>query len=155
MPEKKAYTAALSKAMALCSRMEYCRDDIRKKLESWGIRSEDENRIIKNLISENFLNEERYSKAFARDKFRYNKWGRLKISAHLKAKKIDDEIIKAALDQIDNEVYINTIKDLIHSHKRTVKAKNEYDLKGKLLRFGSSKGFESSILYDILNDLSV
>ena len=153
MSEKTAFTTALSKAMALCSRTEYCRSDIRKKLQSWGISSGDENRVIKHLVNEKFINDERYAKAFVRDKFRYNKWGKLKIAAHLRAKKIDEEAVGSALDEIDSDEYINLIKNLINSHRKTIKAKNQYDLKGKLLRFGSSKGFESSILYEILNEM--
>ena len=88
--------------------------------------------------------------AFVRDKFNYNKWGKVKISAHLKAKNIPSETIKSALDSIDNESYIKFIKENIASHRKSVRAKNQYDLKAKLLRYGLSKGFESNILYDIL-----
>lgn len=153
MAENNAHTIALKKAMALCSRMEYCQGDIRKKLQSWGLSTDDENRIIESLIRENFLNDDRYAKAFVRDKFRYNKWGKLKIAAHLKAKHVNSEIIRSALTEIDSDEYINILKNLINSHRKTIKAKNQYDLKGKLLRYGTSKGFESSILYDILNEM--
>jgi regulatory protein len=67
-------------------------------------------------------------------------------------KKIPGEIIKNALDSIDNDTYRKTIEDLISGHRRSVKAKNQYDLKGKLLRYGLSKGFESDLLYDILSN---
>jgi regulatory protein len=87
------------------------------------------------------------------DKFTYNKWGKVKIAAHLKAKRISGNILKSALDSINNESYIETIKELISSRRKSVKAKSKYDLKAKLLRFGLSKGFESQLLYDILNDL--
>jgi regulatory protein len=154
MPDTTSSNAALSKAMTLCSRMEYCQTDIRKKLEAWGVPSQDENKIIQVLIKENFLNEDRYARAFVRDKFRYNRWGRLKIASHLNAKNINGDTIRSALAEIDADEYVNVIKNLITSHRKTIKAKNQYDLKGKLLRFGSSRGFESSILYDILNDLA-
>jgi regulatory protein len=153
MPESQLYKTALSKAMALCSRIEYCSSDIRKKLQAWDVPSGDENKIINTLVKENFINEERYSKAFVRDKFRHNRWGRIKIAAHLKSKGLGNEIIRAALEEIDNEEYIRVIKSLITSHRKTTRSKNQYDLKGKLLRFGLSKGFESGILYELLNDL--
>jgi len=152
MPENNIYNTALSKAMVLCSRREYCTDDIRIKLRSWGVGESECEKIIRTLVKENFLNEIRYCEAFVRDKFRYNKWGKVKITAHLKVKKISPEIIKSALDSIDNELYIKTLKVMLAGHRKYIKAKNQYDLKGKLLRYGLSKGFESSLLYELLND---
>lgn len=153
MSETDLYKSTLSRAMALCSRHEYCIDDIRTKLQGWGVGDNDSEKIIRTLIKENFLNENRYTDIFAREKFKFNKWGKVKINAHLKSKKIPPEIIKAALNSIDNELYIQTLKDLLSEHRKHVKAKNPYELKGKLLRYGLSKGFESNLLYDLLNDL--
>ena len=153
MPENELYKTALSKAMNQCSRREYCTDDLRNKLQSWGIESKDSEKIIAILIKENFINELRYATAFVRDKFNYNKWGRIKIAAHLKIKKIEPDILSTAINSIDNVIYTKFLKELIAGHKKSVKAKNMYDLKAKLLRYGLSKGFESSLVYDILNDL--
>jgi regulatory protein len=152
MSENALYKTALNKMMAQCSRREFCSEDIRDKLQLWGLKSDDTVKIINILIKENFLNELRFSTAFVKDRFNYNKWGKVKISAHLRAKKITDNIIRTALDSIDDEIYKKVLKDLITGHKKSVKAKNRYDLKAKLLRFGLSKGFESHLLYDILND---
>lgn len=153
MSEKALFKIALDKAMAQCSRREVCCDYIRNKLVLWGIENNDSEKIIGILIKENFINESRYAAAFVRDKFKYNKWGKIKISAHLRIKKLPPEVITSALDSIDNELYTKFLRDLIEGHRRLVKAKNQYDLKAKLLRYGLSKGFESSLLYDILNDL--
>jgi regulatory protein len=152
MAEKALFKIALDKAMANCSRREFCCDDIRNKLLQWGLENNDVEKIIEILINENFINELRYATAFVRDKFRYNKWGKVKIAAHLRIKKLPSDIISSALDSIDIEQYTKFMRELIEGHKRTVKAKNQYDLKAKLLRYGLSKGFESSLLYDILND---
>jgi regulatory protein len=116
------------------------------------VEKKDSKKIIDTLVKENFINETRYSEAFVRDKFTYNKWGKIKIAAHLKSKSIPGDLIKTSLDVIDNELYIKTLKEIIFSHRKSVKAKNQYDLKGKLLRYGLSKGFESHLLYDLLND---
>jgi regulatory protein len=151
MTDNTLYRSAMNKAMDYCSRREYCCDDIRKKLLFWGVGNNDAERIIRSLIKENFINEVRYASAFVRDKFKYNRWGKVKIKAHLKTKKIPDEIIKSALDSIDNVLYTKLLEELIAGHIKKVKAKNQYDLKAKLLRYGLSKGFESSLLYDILN----
>jgi regulatory protein len=150
---EELFKIALGKAMAQCSRRELSCDDIRNKLQLWGIDNNNAGKIIEILQKENFLNESRYAAAFVRDKFKYNKWGKVKISAYLKSKKISSDIIREALDSIDHEQYIRFIRELLAAHRKTVKAKNQYDLKAKLLRYGLSKGFESSLLYDILNDL--
>ena len=153
MAENALYKIALDKAMAECSRREFCIDDIRIKLTLWGVERIDTEKILKTLIKEDFLNEPRYAAAFVRDKFKYNKWGKVKIAAHLGTKKLASDVIRTALDSIDNEQYTKALRGIIEGHRRTVKAKNQYDLKAKLLRYGLSKGFESSLLYDILNDV--
>jgi regulatory protein len=152
MGENPLYKTALNKAMAQCSHREYCCEDIRNKLISWGVGSADSEKIIDVLLRENFINESRYAKAFVKDKFNYNKWGKIKIASNLRIKKIPADIIRAALDSIDYDAYTKLLSDLITTHRKSVKAKNKYDLKAKLLRYGLSKGFESSLLYDILND---
>jgi regulatory protein len=153
MSENELFKVALDKTMSLCSQREYCCDDIRNKLLSWGVENDDSDRIIGILTDENFINESRYAAAFVRDKFKYNKWGKVKIESQLRYKNLPADVIKSALDLIDNEQYTKFMKDLIEGHRRTIKAKNQYDLKAKLLRYGLSKGFESNLLYDILNDL--
>jgi regulatory protein len=152
MTESALYKTALSKAMAQCSKREYCTEDIRSKLELWGVGSADTERIIAALIKENFINESRYASAFVRDKFRYNKWGKIKIAAHLRIKKIPSDKIRTALESIDYEVYIKVLRELIEKHKKSIKAKNQYALKAKLLRYGLSKGFESTLIYELLNE---
>jgi regulatory protein len=152
MSENTLFKTALNKAMAECSRRELCCDEIRNKLVQWGIENNDAEKIIGVLLSEKFIDESRYAFAFVRDKFRYNKWGKVKIAAHLRAKKLSPDIIKSALESIEDEQYNRFLRELIDVHRRSVKAKNQYDLKAKLLRYGLSKGFESSLLYDILNE---
>jgi regulatory protein len=153
MPDNELFKIALNKAMSLCSRKEYCIGDVLAKLQSWGTDDNDNARIIELLKKENFINEERYAFGFVRDKFNFNKWGKIKIAAHLKAKNIPGELIKKSLSTIDNDIYNKTISILLFAHRQSVKAKSPYDLKAKLLRYGLSKGFESSLLYDLLNDL--
>lgn len=142
---------ALNKAMSLCAGREYCYSEIRQKLTSWGVKNEDFERILKALTDGKFIDEERYAIAFAKDKFIYNKWGKIKIGSALKMKRITDEKITVALNTIDDAEYLDLLKNIIEKHKRTVKAKNQYDLKGKILRHALSKGFESHLVYDLLN----
>lgn len=153
MPDNELFRSSMNKAMALCSKREYCISEVLAKLQSWGSVDADNARIIELLKKENFINEERYTLGFVRDKFNFNKWGKIKIAAHLRVKNIPRELIKKALGTIDDKSYIKTLSNLLSIHRRSVKAKSQYDLKAKLLRYGLSKGFESSILYDLLGDI--
>jgi regulatory protein len=146
------YKTSLKKAMALCAGRETCLLDIKKKLVVWGVENEDIQKIISFLINEKFIDEKRYAVAFVKDKFRYNRWGKIKLASALRMKNIPDELISEALDSIDDDVYRGELKKIIENHKRTIKSKNKYDLKGKLLRYGLSKGFESHLIYDLLNE---
>ncbi len=152
MGNDNRYMIALNKAMASCSRREHCSQDIRNRLLMWGVSNSDADKIIRTLVKDNFINDSRFALAFVKDRFKYNKWGRVKIAAHLKMKGIASDIINPALNSIDNDEYISLLKDILKVRRKSVKAKNQYDLRAKLLRYGQSKGFEGSILYDILNE---
>ena len=153
MTENSLVKTAQKKAMALCASREFSVQEIRLKLLSLGLNASETESVISTLISENFVNDKRYAEAFVKDRYNHNKWGKVKIAAHLRAKIIPSELIESALAAIDDGQYRQAIRDILISHRRFIKAKNQFDLKGKLLRFGLSKGFESHILYDILNDL--
>ena len=96
MAEKELLKTSLSRAMALCARRELCTNDMRDILRSWGLGNDDAEKIITRLIQEKFINEERYSYAFTKDKFNYNKWGKIKIAAHLRATNVKEHRIKAS-----------------------------------------------------------
>jgi regulatory protein len=153
MSENMLFRTALTKAMARCARREFCISEIRTKLDSWNLGNNESEMIINLLVKENFINEERFARGFVKDKFNHNKWGKIKIAAHLKAKRIPGDIIKQAFETIDNDLYKKTLSDLLSGHRRFVKAKNQYELKAKLLRYGLSKGYESHLLYDLLNNV--
>lgn len=151
MKDNKNENALLERARQLCSSREYCKSEISAILERWGERDETvKGRIINKLISDRFIDEKRYSRAFALDHFRYQRWGRVKIAAALKLRKIQAEIISSALNEIEEDEYRRSLKDIIEAYRRTVKAKNRYDLKGKLHRHALSKGFESHLIFEIL-----
>lgn len=152
MSDNSLYQTALNRAMALCSSREYCCDDIRTKLKNLGLGSADCEKALETLRKEKFIDEERYSAAYARDKFRYNKWGKIKIAAGLRQRKIPENLIIKALQSIDYEEYTKMIKSLIEAQRKKVKAKNPYEMKAKLMRFGLSKGFESNLIYEIIGD---
>ena len=145
------YKEALLRASALCSRQEQCAGHIREKLRGWNVEDDDVKRIIKKLQEENFLNDNRYATFFVKDKFRFNRWGKIKISHILRQKGIGGETIREALEQINQEDYFQTCLDLIQSKSATLKEKNQFTRKAKLFRFASNRGFESDLIHRILN----
>lgn len=155
MTGQKNEAELLRQAQNLCSAREYCVSEIRGKLQKWGCNDEKvSGRIISKLIEERFLDEARYCRAFALDHFRYQKWGRIKISAAMKMKHLPSEYISAGLAAIDEDEYIETLKVIITSFRKSVRAKNRYDLRNRLMRHALSKGYESSLIFQALDTLT-
>lgn len=148
-----SYDHALSKAMAICSKAEKCVSDIQIKLDEWGIESADAHNIIKTLILEKFIDQERYARYFVRDKFRFNQWGKVKIVFMLKSKKIPAALIDEALQEINYETYLELLVRLLKDKAKKTKFVNEYDKKGKLIRFAQSKGFEFEEINEALKSI--
>ena len=122
---------ALSKAMALCARQEYCESDIRGKLKLWGIEKADSDYIIEELIKQRFIDDLRFTMAFVRDKIRFNQWGRIKIRYMLTGRKISGSIINQALDSIDESLYTETLQDLLQKKKKPFSGKPFRGSEGK------------------------
>lgn len=144
---------ALQKMMHYCAYQERCHQEVRSKLITLEIYGDDLEEIIAELITENFLNEERFAKAYAGGKFRVKKWGKVRIRQELKKRKISDYCIKKAMQEIDEEGYEAGLYTLIEKKRKTEKEKNEFILKGKLAKYAISKGFESHLVWQVLTDI--
>jgi regulatory protein len=151
-PQKMTDTAALEKARKYCAYQERCQQEVRNKLFQWKLRSEQVEGIIAELITEGFLNEERFAEEFARGKFGIKKWGRQKIKMELKQRKVSDYCIKNALGKIDEEDYKKELVKIIKKKIRDIKDTEQFSLKNKLGRYAIQKGYESEIVWEILND---
>ncbi|WP_418535659.1 regulatory protein RecX [Odoribacter laneus] len=133
---------ALKTVTAFCSKKEYCRQEIRQKLEKWEIAEKDIDTILEFLQKNNFINEQRYAQFYARDKFRFNKWGKQKISLMLKQKKIAPDFISQALSELDKEAYEQTCLQLFRQKQLKFKEKKDIQNIPRLVRFGLSRGFD-------------
>lgn len=142
---------ALKRAAELCSRQEQNTGHIREKLTEWKVSESDAGRIIEKLSAEKFLDDRRYATAFVRDKFRFNRWGRVKITHMLRAKGIADETIEEALSVIDEEQYTEACREVLRGKSATLKEKNRWTRKAKLHRFATGRGFESDLVYRLLD----
>jgi regulatory protein len=102
-------------------------------------------------VERGFIDEERYCRAFVKDKVVYNKWGRRKVEQALWAKRIPQEIIREALDEVDQENYVDTLRQLLKNKSRSVKASSEYERTQKLIRFAAGRGFTMDVIRQCLN----
>lgn len=135
-------TEALNRVAAYCSAAEHCRAEIAEKLQRWGIAYDAIERILDRLEQDKYIDEERFCRAFINDKYRFAKWGKLKIGQALQLKKISSMTYRPFLNEIDEEEYLSILHDLLNSKRKSVRAENEYELNGKLMRFAFSRGFE-------------
>jgi len=144
------YEQALHRLAAYCSRAERCVWDIRQKMDAWEISGEQQNQIIQRLRKEKFLDEERYCRAFVNDKTKYNGWGIYKIRFELKKKHISESMIRDALKNLDTEENRERLRLLIEQKKKSVKGKNEWEIRQKLLRFAAGRGFSQEEIEAVL-----
>lgn len=131
---------------ALCAQAEHCQYEMLEKMRRWELPEEAQARVMAKLIKERFVDDERYTQAFVKDKIRYNKWGRRKVEQALWQKRIDEDIRKRVLDDVDDNEYLNVLRPLLKQKRKTIKANNDYELNQKLMRFALGRGFTFDII---------
>lgn len=142
---------ALQKAKQYCAYQERCHNEVKEKLYSLGMHKNEVNELLSELISENYLNEERFAIQFAGGKFRIKQWGRIKIKHALKYKQVSDYCIKKALASISETDYRDTLQKLFNQKLKTLKAeKNIFIKKRKLQDHLIQKGFETALVQQLI-----
>ena len=147
------YKEALSYTMDLCSRQEKCSSEIMEKLKKFKVQEASMVKVLQTLKKEGFIDESRYAGMFVRDKLRINRWGKIKIQYMLSAKRIPDEIIRDALDGIDDQNYLEILKEELSKKQKSVKAENPFEVRNKLARFAQQRGFESGLIFQVLDEM--
>ncbi|GET45257.1 regulatory protein RecX [Capnocytophaga felis] len=155
MDTVKTYTVeeAKRKLEAFCAYQERYHKEVIDKLQKMRMIPIAIDEIVVHLIQNNFLNEERFAKSFARGKFRYKKWGRIRIQRELKHRGLSAYIIQSALKEIDDEEYISVFDALAEKKQTEIKEKNTYKTKRKLADYLLYRGWESDLVYDKINEL--
>ncbi len=131
---------------ALCAQAEHCQWEMLEKMRRWEVPEDAQARVMQRLISERYVDDERYAQAFVKDKIRYNKWGRRKVEQALWQKRIDEDIRKRVLDEVDDDEYLSVLRPLLKQKRRSIKAQNDYELNQKLMRFALGRGFTFDII---------
>ncbi len=144
---------ALQLITGLCSKKEYCTADILEKLRKWKISDKDMQKIMTFLYQHKFIDDSRFARIYTEDKFRFNHWGKQKISLMLRQKNIPPEIIAEALNAVDSQSYREQCRNLLEQKMKTLNEKDPYKLKAKLIRFGLGRGFDFDTIQTCLPHL--
>lgn len=138
---------ALKKAESWCAYQERSQQEVRDKLYEWNLKPNEVEEVISDLISENFLNEERFANAYVSGKFNIKKWGKIKIKQGLKFKRVPDKLIASALTSIDGDKYFETLCNLAEKKGALINEKDAFKKKMKLILYLQSKGYEKDLIF--------
>lgn len=147
------YREALLKATELCSHSEKCAFDIELKCREWQLSSEETTKVTEFLIQEKYIDHQRYANSFVSDKFKLNKWGKIKIAYPLRQKHLGNALIQSALDSLDDVIYLEVLSELLSVKAKTVKEKDPYSRRSKLLAFAQSRGFEVDLALKVMEKI--
>ncbi|MCT4699325.1 regulatory protein RecX [Tenacibaculum haliotis] len=153
--DKKVFTVdeVKRKMEHYCAYQDRCHKEVENKLREYSIIPEAREIILLSLLKDNFLNEERFSKSFARGKFRIKKWGKQRIVRELRFRNISEYNIKTALKEINEEDYITTLYSLVNKKNKLVTETNLFKRKKKIADYLLYRGFESSLVYEALKSI--
>ena len=143
--------AATERLMAICSKKETSEGDALRKLTLWGVDTEKHEEILSSLRKHGFIDNLRFALAFTNDKAKFNKWGPKKIEQALAFHRIPKAIVETALKSLN--MVEETLLDILTKKARTIKAKDEQELKNKLIRFGLSRGFDLETVIKIAKQI--
>ena len=142
MKKEMSAEEARLKAEAYCSLSEHCKSEVLGKLQQWGAPEKTWEAILNHLEKERYVDESRYATFFVRDKYRFNQWGRIKIAQAMRMKHIPSACIDEAMEEIDEQEYLNILTSLLKKKVRSIKESNDYERNGKLVRFAAGHGYE-------------
>lgn len=153
--EKKRLTPqqAFQKICNYCVYQERSHKEVKNKLYEYGLWKNEVEDILSQLITEGFLNEQRFANAFAGGKFRIKKWGRLKIKQELEAHGLTSKCIQIGLKEIDDQSYHTALESLVKKKWSLIDEPSEFRKKDKVARYVISKGYESDLVWGILKQM--
>ena len=151
--KSKTATQALQALMRLCSRAEKSSGDAMRLMHTWDVPEGERRGVLDKLIELRFIDDTHYAEAYTREKSQLAGWGAKKIALHLRQKGIDKEIITHTLSALDNSDQQERLEDKLQKKLRTTKANNRYELRGKLLRYAMSLGYEYDSAKDIIDKI--
>ena len=156
MYNKRVYdiNIAIERIKNYCALQDRCQWDVIQKLREWGLQQATKDHILEILITNKFIDEERFSTSFCRGKFSIKNWGKRKIINELKRKQISSICINTGLKEIDEKEYDLVLEKLFYQKERSIKDKNQFIRKTKIANFLIQRGFENNLVWDKIRELS-
>ena len=153
--DKKVFTVdeIKKKLEHYCVYQDRCHKEIESKIKEYNLISEAREMILLSLMEDDFLNEERFSRSFARGKFRIKKWGKQRIVRELKYRNISEYNIKMALNEINEQEYIATLYSLVEKKNKLVTETDLFKRKKKIVDYLLYRGYESNLIYEALTSI--
>ena len=139
----------------ICSRKEYSPFDISQKLYRLGFSNEVLDKIIGKLITENYINEERFVRSFVSDKLLINRWGVKKIEMHLRYKQLSQNVIDEILSEYTNTELNSSLKSILIKKWSQIKGESNYEKKGKLIKYALGRGFKMDAIIKCINNMNL
>lgn len=141
-PRTKTPEQALVSLMRTCARAERCSSDVLRSMRRWGLSESDSQGVLERLVRERFIDDGRYASAYVREKMRFSGWGERKIRMALRAKAISARLIDEAMAQLVPEENSERLEEMLRKKAAKTTARNDYELRGKLVRFAVGRGFD-------------
>jgi regulatory protein len=146
-------TEALAKIQNYCAYQERSHKEVKTKLFEYGLYASEVDELISQLITDGFLNEQRFAKAYAGGKFRMKKWGRLKIKNELEFLGLTKKCIQLGLKELEGPDYSKTLKQVILKKSESLVEENTFRKRDKVARFAISKGYEPELVWGLVKEL--
>ena len=141
-PRNKTAAEAERSLMRLCARSERCTGDALRLMERWGVPPTERKSVVERLVAQRFIDDRRYAEAYTREKTSLSGWGARKIALHLRQKGVAQQIITETLSAVDDLAQQSRLEDRLRRKQRTTKAASDYELRGKLLRYAMTQGYD-------------
>lgn len=153
MKKRLSVSVARQKIYRYCAYQERAHSEVRDKLYAYGLYKDEVDEILSHLITENFLNEERFARAFAGGKFRLMKWGKIKITQALEARGLTPNCIKLGLKEIEEDRYVQTLTELVEKKSQQTVETDLFVRRDKVARFAIQKGFEPELVWRVIKSI--
>jgi regulatory protein len=153
LPKPTDIELVIGRARRYCAFQERSTKELSDKLKAWKVIPAMTERVIKQMVKEGYLDEERFARAFASGRFRLKHWGKTKIQYELRGRKVPDEIIQLAMDEIDEEEYKEILLEVIKKKNKEINVEDQYARKKKLTSFALQKGYEYEVIREAIEKL--
>ena len=144
----------LARLTALCAAGEHSESELLERMRRWGVAPQVQSAVMAHLVSHRYVDDERYARAYVRDKLTYNKWGPVKIAYGLRSKGIGEETVHRVLGETGDAEFVAVLRPLLQAKQRATRAKSAYELRQKLMRFAAGRGFTSGQISCCMSEMS-